>query len=1001
MPLRYRRAARLLALFLLAPTLAHADVPERAGALAGRVLDARTGEGLPGANVALPALGVGDAADAEGYYRVDAVPAGTYDVEVRYIGFGTKTVTGVEVRDGRTTELDVTLAEEAVEGEEVVVTAERERGTTAAMLTVRKLAPSVIDVVSRSDIELAGSDAAAAVSRTPAAEVKDGKFIRVRGFGDRYANLTLNGIPIPSITPDRREVPLDLFPASALESARVVKGYTPDLPADFAGGLVQLFTRDTPPGRIVKFSASGSYNTATSLQEGIYLGGCSSAWTGFSDCFGDYPDAFFDGRNVQGFSQDDLPEPGEPPPTAPSNPRSAAEQEALGEAIVGLMPNTPEVMTAPVNQSFGLTLGDAFDVFGRRFGVIAVGTYDQTFSARQNYRERLLRQATLTNEDGEPEAIPFFETDYVGRYGERGVRVGGIVNLGYAVSDASKLALTTVYNRTTEDQARILEGYREGEDQNLYIPQLRRLTSNLFTGRLSGDHRLPFVTEAATVEWQLAYTRTGRFEPGTRAPVYVQSAEAAVDPETEGYQPLDGVPFRYFQSNFASLAAVFHQDQDDNGYVAGLDGTVPLRALGRPVSVKVGGLYDRRDREVYTRRIFFTSRASGTTLPDSLAALSPDALFSPEWITFNEDYSVPEDSARIGLAPEDRGQASDNYEAEATVAAAYAMLDVEVVDGVRLVAGARLEDARQDGRAFGIFIEQFGQGTLADRERTWGIANADVLPSIAVTLSPSDQMNVRAGLARTVARPQFRELSPISFYDFFGGIIATGNPDLERVFITNADVRWEWFPSADAVLSVGGFYKGFGRPIEAVWKGNGDRTWANTGRARAYGVEFEARGRGAEIARVLEGLTVNANLTLMYSEVDEFVFRNAGGQFVRIPADERPVFGQTPFLINTITSYEVPRLGTQVSALLQATGRRLEIVSNGPVRPAIYEAPRTELDLVVEQPLGRGLTLRGTARRLLGSEVRFQQEFDNGETLATTSYDRGQTFSLSLSWSPF
>ncbi|MEM1044037.1 MAG: TonB-dependent receptor [Bacteroidota bacterium] len=982
--------ATLLTFSLLHGQPAHAGtVPDRAvgdatGTLAGRVLDARTGEGLPGAAVFIGALGMGAATDPDGRFVVNSVPAGTYDVEVRFLGYTTKTVTGVTVRDGQTTSLDVTLSDAAEELDAVTVTAERERGSTAALLTIRKLAPSVIDVVSRSDIQLAGSDAAAAISRTPAAEAKDGKFIRVRGFGDRYANLTLNGIPIPSITPDRREVPLDLFPASALESARVVKGWTPDLPADFAGGLIQLFTRDTPPGRILRIKASNTFNTATTFQEGIYLGGCSSAWTGLSSCYADYPDAFFDGRDIEGQSATDDPND----PVMPiANPRSPEEQEALGEAIAATMPYNPTVRTAPVNQAYGLTYGDAFDLAGRRLGLITVLTYDNTYSVRTDYRERLLSSAD-ENGDGIPE--PLFDTDYRGEYGELAVRVGGIANVGYAVSDASKLAFTAVYNRTTEDLARTLEGYRAGEDQNLYIPQLRRLESQLLTTRLSGDHRLPVVASGATVDWQLAYTRTGRFEPGTRAPVYEQRFPLE-DSRALGYRPLPDQPFRYYESNFASLAAVFHQDQDDNGYTAGLNATVPFRVLDRPVQLKLGGLVDYRDREVYTRRIFFTSEGtSNLILPEKEGTLPPDDLHSPGFI----EVPAPGESA-IGFRPEERGTAADNYEASAENIAAYAMLDVELVGGVRVVGGARLEDARQDGRAFGNFGEQFSQGEL---ERTWGLSNTDILPSIAVTVSPSETMNVRAGLARTVARPQFREFAPITFYDFFGGITSVGNPELERVFITNADLRWEMFFGAASVVSVGAFYKGFGRPIESIWQSGDDRTWINTGRARAYGVEFEVRGEAGRWASTLDGLSVNANLTLMYSEVDDFPSRDSGGRPRLIPADERPVFGQTPFLVNVITTYDIPKTGTSVSALLQATGRQLEIVSNGDLRPAIYEAPRTELDVVVEQPLGRGFALRASARRLLGSEVRFEQDFPSGETVATTAYDRGRNLSLSLSW---
>jgi hypothetical protein len=990
-PLRFSLAALqggLFAAVLLGSAPAHArpsspGIPPRVGQIAGRVLDAATGEGLPGANVLVAAPGAGAATDLDGYYTIRGVPAGTYDVTVSFLGFTTKTVTGVEVRDGQTTTLDVVLEEDVGEIEEVVVTAERERGTTAALLAVRRLAPAVVDVVSRTDIQIAGSDAAAAVSRTPAAEVADGKYIRVRGFGDRYSNLTLNGIPIPSITPDRREVPLDLFPAAALESARVVKGYTPDLPADFVGGLVQLYTRDTPPGRVFSFSAKSSYNTASSLQENVYLGGCTSAWTGFSDCYDDYPAAFFDGRSLIGRSpEDDL----EATYETLQNPRPPEEIEALGEAVAAAMPYAPEVRTAPLDQSYGLTYGDRFDVLGRRFGVIAVGTYDQTWSARRDYVERIITSAA----DSSGVRRPAYPVDYEGRAGERSVRVGAVVNLGYAVSDASRLRATTVYNRTTDDLARVLEGYLAADQKNVFIPQLRRLVSQLLTTRLAGEHRLPLLADNATLDWQVAYSRTSRFEPGTRAPVYQQDA----DPVSSGvgYVPEPGLPFRYYESNEGRLGAALHQDQADDGYAAGLDATFPFRALGRAVVFKTGGLADYRARDVYTRRIFFASEDfSNLTLEPGFDQLPPDLLHTPEFI-------VARDETTVGVTPVEVGRAGDSYVTDATVLAAYVLLDVELLPGLRAVGGARLEDGRQDGRAFGNFGEQFAD---ASTEQTWAQHSTDLLPSIALTYAPMETMNVRVGAARTLARPQFRELSPITFYDFFGGITSTGNAELERVLITNADARWEWFPDPESVVSAGAFYKGFGRPIEAIWQGDGDRTWVNTGRARAYGFETEVRTPLGRLTPLLRDVTVNANLTLMYSEVNPFVFRDDAGNPRRIPADERPVFGQTPYLFNAIVTYTAPQLGTALSALFQATGRRLEVVSNGPFRPAIYESPRAELDLVLAQPLGRGMTLNASARRLLGSEVSFEQTFESGETLKSTAYERGSVFSLGLTWSPY
>jgi hypothetical protein len=994
-----RPAALLAVLVYLAMAFVAAPAARaQTGTVAGRVVEAATAETLPGATVVVGALGRGTTTNVEGAYAL-GLPAGTYDLTVSFIGFAPKTVMGVRVESGRTTTLDVALESATAELDEVVVTAEHEQGSTAAVLNERRIAPAVIDVLDARDISTAGGTAAAAIERSAGAEVTDGRYVSVRGFGGRYGKVTINGVAVPSISPDDRSVPLDVVSSDVLASVTVSKGWTPDLPADFVGGLVDLRTLRAPAGPRLSLSVETSVNSASTFQEGLVIGGCSDAWTGFSNCYR-WPES------VAGLP-DSVGVTGE---VVYGGPRSEAHYEAVltdpedvrrvARDILAMMPIGPSVQTLQPGRDVELVAGNRYTVGRRPLGVIGVASYA---SQNQQYADYVFNSPSL-----DPVFGHVLQT-------EQSVRVGSLLGLSYEPSPTDRVSATLLYNRLTDDLAQYQAGLYDpnGEQQTARTITTQRVASSLLSAQLAGEHQLFGHAELA---WTAAFSGTRRLEPGTMTVQYQ-------GPQAAGLAP-DGDPSTFLLPDSLVLSTDLnrkgiepmraHFDQRDAAWLGRLDLTLPFRAAGRRAAVKVGGYADLNARVQEGHRVVFGVVADPATGFDTQL---PDLVFAPEHVVgdFNPLVSDPTEP---GVYIDEATQVGDNFDAHIDVAAGYALLDADVLPGVRVVAGLRVERSAQrvelipkhNGAALRESALPPGRSYTVDRRFT------DVLPGVSVQLALAPTADLRAGYGRTLARPQFRELVEFQYQPRPGAPALQGNPDLERTVVDNLDLRASWYPVPTALVSVGGFFKRFDGPIEPR-AGTGG-AYINTGRANTFGVETELRLPLALVAERLASFGLGANLALLATRAGSFYALNlvdgneAATSTTRIPAGSRALFGQTPVLFNAGLTYDPAPLGLSATLLFRYAGEQLRYLDTAGLRT--FREPQTTLDVVLSQALGHRLRLDVEARNLIGSRVRYVTERVRSETtvvngvvtaaplpptLATQeAYDRGRTVEVGVAW---
>lgn len=870
--------------------------------------------------------------DLEGRYRIE-LPPGVYQLRVQYELHRPARVKNVRVFAGRLSKIDVVMDPDETAVEEVTaVEAEIERASAATQLFLRKNAAQASDSVGAQDIaKTPDRNAADAVKRVVGTTVVDGRYIFIRGLGDRYTNSMMNGSPLPSPEPDRQAVPLDMFPTLVLSDLTVSKTFVPDMPGDFAGGSLNIHTRDLPSKFLFQSTFGLGFNTISTFGNRLSYPGGSTDWLGI-DSGGRQIPADIPGERVTGIVN------------GQRNPQLAE----LGRAI-----NTPMGTNRTFNLPHGtgsVVVGDSFKLKnGNVVGYMVGGSYSRRFQKRVN---EIIR--TFGVDAMRPGELVRYN-DYTAETGTDVVTWSGLGTVSWASGTDHKIALTGLYSRNAEKEARIITGRNEEQDANAYDERLRFVNRALMYGQLRGEHRLRFLN-AAQIQWTGLWARATLNDPDLRESVYVEDA---------------GRGFSYRDSTQSGQH--FYAAQGETTRSGGLDWTQPLAKGENAAKIKMGGLVTLRGRSFSARRFrFLRTNASG--VDPAVYRLPPNELFT------NENIGT-------ALDLEEWTRPTDTYAAQYNVYAGYAMTDVGITERVRVVVGERIEVSHQN-------LESFDPFSSSTEQVATSLKRTDLLPSGNVIFKLTSDSNIRLSATRTVARPQLRELAPFVFTDFFGAREVLGNPELDRTRISNFDARYEVFPRVGEVLAVSFFHKRFEKPIEQVIlpTSRGVISYQNAKGAVNTGIEVEGRKGLDFLTPALKDFGFLANLTVVHSRVD-LDTAQAGIQ----TSKSRPLAGQSPFVMNFAIDWNKEAWKTRARVLYNVAGERIaQVGSNG--IPDMYEQPRHLVDVSFAKGFGDHVDMKATIENLFDAPVRFTQgESGSGAPLASR-YNVGQTFWLTATY---
>lgn len=923
------------------------------GTLTGLIVGEEDGKPVEGAYVYVAGQPVEARTTADGRFSL-TVTAGTHLISVIHPNFSQQRMSDIEVTRDGTTHRDIALTPRAIELEEFVISAPHIAGGVASLLDDRRKSAAVSDSIGAEDIaRMPASNAAQAAQRSVGVTIVNGRFVYVRGLGERYSNALLNGAPLPSPEPDRAAVPLDLFPAQVIDSLEINKTFTPDVPADFAGGSVRINTKSVPEDFLFGASISVGANSQVTGKKAYGSNHRGTwDWLGFDDGSRDLDSSVPTDYKLA------------PREEKPDGTRiSSSELEELARSVATDMSLQKRTIWPDINGSVAIGNGWKFGN-NSKAGVLSSIVY------RHSYDYAIVESARFAPSDSQLGGIQQI-FNYEGPVNEEkavlGLFLSGMLEFGKNHS----IKLTAMRSQLADTNTLLLEGV-DDMFQGAGIMRQQFLVRALTFGTAVGRHTFPFLHNAE-LSWVASLAAATRVENDTKDLTFLES-------EDLWYVRNDTVSPRHFYS-----------DQSEEAQVGGLNWEQPIVDTDDlQLKLKAGGLISLKQREFSARAFKLQNREAGTVecgetldIPECSAIVYAEDRFGEDLIRVQE----------VGLT-------GDAYEADLNVHAGYLMGEVALGSSWRFIGGARAEHTLQELRVVDLYT-----GAEVEREEdssgvgTGKIDQTDLLPAIALVWNPMEQLGVRMSVARTLARPQLRETAPFVYNSYFGELPEAGYTQLKLTSIMNYDVRVEFFPSGQEVVAVSAFYKDFTDPIEPTQIQASDSTqltYRNALGAKVYGVEFEMRKNLGFLTSALADFGVLSSVMLAKSEIE---IEQQNDQVEYFTNTKRPLVLAAPYVFNFALDYE-NQVGTQVRALYYVNGPRLRTVGTRGV-PDAYEHPWPLVDITASQMLGEHFKVRMNLRNLLNSEWLITQgkreasDYNN----VIGRYREGASVSLSLSYS--
>lgn len=600
---------------------------------------------------------------------------------------------------------------------------------------------------------------------------------------------------------------------------------------------------------------------------------------------------------------------------------------------------------APVNSGFSFSIGDGTTLIGENFGFVA------SISLRNNYSNTHI----VRNE---------YEADNSKRYNFSGFQskystlLGGLLNLSYKFAGKNKISIKNTYSRASDDEVAELTGSQYSDSGTDQIQTAFRFTERyVFSTQLIGEQNFPSINNL-NVEWRINNSTSKRIEPDYRRIIYSKSIGEDVP-----YSALLG--FQVNQKN----GGRFFSDLSEDTKGAGIDLTLPIN----DIKLKFGGLIDFKDRDFNSRLFGVIINAAGNGITDY------NLLYLPK-----EQIFAPENFRKNGFSIQEYLNGTNKYRAEQRINSAYIMTDFNFKffeNEIRFITGARIEYSNQTIKS----------RDLSDqKDFVVGLSNTVVLPSINLIYKLNESTNIRTAFSKTVNRPELRELAPFAYFDFYTQTSLRGNENLKMAFIKNYDIRLETFPNIGEMVSASIFYKDIKDAIEqVVVTGSAlgsERTYSNSKSAKVYGLEIEGRLSLGNFIKGLNGFAISGNYSLIKSNVI------VEGSETTIARKNRPLQGQSPYVVNLSLSYNDINNGTLISLIYNKIGKRIVEVATA-YEEDVIEMPRDIVDITISQNIFQNFELKFSIKDLLA----MQQKFIQGNNIARMN-SKDRSISLGISY---
>ena len=903
------------------------------GKIEGKITDARTGNPLAGISVLIKETGKGVATDQDGRFVLNAEFGRKYILVISSTSYEGKELNDIELGSDGIAHIEVALSVKAKSGEAVIVKSSSARKETVkALITYQKNTAVVAQVISAEAIKRSpDKNTGEVLKRVTGTSVQEGKYLVIRGLSDRYNQAMLNGILLSSTEPDRKTFSFDIFPSAMIDNIIMNKTFIPELPGEWAGGLVQVQTKDVPVASFLNVQVGTGFNSNTIGKDFFQAPGSKTDWLGFDN--GD-----------RGLAANF-------PLKSQFNAITPAQKTEYGKQFRNNWLATAGA--APLNASFQFNGGGSRKIFGKKVGGIFAITYNQT-NKTTPFDNRF-----IANNQGDIELL------YNNNKYSREILAGALANLTVQLNSNNKISFKNLLNINTSDfvvdrfdgRDYIISGGGIGD--RVKAQEIGYRQNTFFNTQVIGEHNL--VKIKSKVKWYGGFNILDQYIPDQRRLFYTQEATTPNAP----YFALIGL------GAGQKSGSIFYSFLNDYIYNAGGDITKSYTWNGNVQNIKAGYLFQVKDRLFDSRPFYFN------TASNALKQLPANKIFAAENIGLGNDKAQFDEIAGNAF----------RYMANTIMNAAYIQSDNTIGDKIRMVWGVRFES----------FDQLVGSVLKTDPRHVHSLVQ-DFLPGLNFTYKLNNRSNLRFAAGQTVIRPEFRELSPFAFYDFELGAQVVGNKSAQRTKVTNIDLRYELYPRAGELFTIGAYFKHFDKPIEYYFNrtGPGTNTFniLNTQKAKAFGVETEFRKK-LDFSNALKNFTLSGNLSYIYSKVNDTT-----------GTVDRPLQGQSPYLINFGINYDLEKAGFTSTILFNQIGRRILFVGNEAISD-IWEAPRPLLDVQFAQKVfKRKGEIRLNISDIINSRANFYHDLDNNkkyggnaskDVLAITR-NYGTNFSLTFAY---
>jgi len=927
------------------------------GTIRGKVSDEKTGEPMNGASVYLDGTAIGTSVDINGNYIINNIPPGIYTLISSYMTYATTTKEKIAVKANELIVVDFTMESSSMDLGVALISVKRIKNTENAVLALQKKSINVQDGISSQEISKTGaSNAAESAQQITGTSVVDGKFVYVRGLGDRYTIAQINGARMVGTDPYINSAPLDLIPSNLLDNMITIKTANPDQPGNFSGGIVNLNTKDIPDKMTLNFSNSISYNPQASFNENFlsYKGG-KYDWLGYDDGSRNLPSVLTNKSNSASLSS----------PIFYINARNNNEDALLLDKASKSLNPQMEATTkrSLINYSTSFSFGNKYTLFNNPLGVIFGINHSRNFAF---YEDGSNQAWDITGSEADELFVYYNFRDI--KSVENPV-VSGMAGVSYKIGKNHEFGILNIYNhdaeKTSRYQSGVVPGIISGSDKIFETRTLQFTERGLNNTQLKGKHLFEGLHNAE-LNWIGSYTKSFQNEPDLRFFANEKASDSAYYISVSEYD----LPYHYFRY------------LKDKSLEFKIDLSIPLsKDLDNSNSIKVGFRTNRNQRHFDEYRFYFKNKNGGNYHGNQYDFFGKNN-------TGVIGYDSVKNQSIIGNYLVDNTKISNNYSGEENITAFYAMGIFEATKELKLTGGLRVEQTN-------MHVES------ADTTKTEGnIDQLNLFPSINLIYALNKKTNVRGSFSQTIARPTMRELAPFVTFDFIGGFLYLGNPDLKTTLIQNYDVRWEHYAKSGEVIAVSGYYKHFRDPIVKAYNTeaiNPEIIYQNTNDADVYGIEIDLKKSLSFISNSFKNFKFNANFSYIVSRValDTTEYRTLAQINPEIDP-YRPFQGQSPFLLNVNLSYysKDAKLGTSLSYNL--FGKRIAAIGLKGL-PDIYDQPRGLLNLSITKVIGEHFNLKLMAKNMLNADYLSLQTFKEN-TYMNESHKFGVTYSFSVAY---